>query len=245
MTSDQLQVARDAGRARAQRGMTLVELLAAMSISLVISAMIIMSWVALSGSYANTVRRGKATDFARLAMDRMQREIRDAEQPPDGVAETAIVRARPFYIVLYTTFNKTDSAAPTSPPRRVMYRLYRISGMGELWRFQDVDGNGEIENVALSLSAPLAAREAGEGGQMLAKNVVNLSTPSTSNPTALFTYIYYGTDGSLVTDDHEVLGVDARAQIRAVEINLLIDMNPGKSPVYWHVRSTAQLRNTR
>jgi prepilin-type N-terminal cleavage/methylation domain-containing protein len=245
MSSDKSRPARGAERARSQRGMTLIELLAAMSISLVISAMIIMSWVALSGSYANTVRRGKATDFARFAMDRMQREIRDAEQPPDGVAETAILRARPYYVVLYTTFNKTDSAAPSTPPRQVMYRLYSVGGVGELWRFQDRDGDGTIENVTLSIGAPLTAREAGEGAQMLAKNIVNLTSPSTTNPTPLFTYIYYGADGALVTDDHEVIGVDERAQIRAVEINLLIDMNPGKSPVYWHVRSTAQLRNTR
>ena len=35
--------------------------------------MIILSWVALSGSYANTVRRGTASDFARQALDRMER----------------------------------------------------------------------------------------------------------------------------------------------------------------------------
>jgi len=75
--------------------------------------------------------------------------------------------------------------------------------------------------------------------------VVNLSTPSTSSPTALFTYVYYGTDGNLVVDDHEVLGIEDRGQIRAVEFNLLVDMNPGKSPAYWHLRTTAQLRNTR
>ena len=115
---------RHAARGGSQRGMTLVELLVAMTISLVISAMIILSWVALSGSYANTVRRGKTSDFARQAIDRMEREVRDAELPPENVSEASIVRARPYYIVFYTTFNKAGNDAPTTPPRLVMYRLY-------------------------------------------------------------------------------------------------------------------------
>ena len=77
------------------------------------------------------------------------------------------------------------------------------------------------------------------------ENVVNLSTPSTASPTELFTYIYYGANGNLVVNDHDVRGIEDRGQIRAVEFNLLVDTNPGKSPVYWHVRTTAQLRNTR
>ena len=242
MSMMQSRLGRCARRARDQRGMTLIELLMAMGISLIISAMVILSWVALTGSYANTVRRGTASDFARMAMDRMEREIRDAEQPPATVSEVSIVRARPYYIVLYTTFNKAGNEAAAIPPRQVMYRLY---GNGELWRFHDADGLNGIANVDPSLEAPLSAIEAGEGAQLLIKNVVNLSTPSTTSPTPLFTYIYYGTDGHLVYDVHDVRGTQNRAQIRAVEINLLVDMNPGKSPVYWHMRTTAQLRNTR
>ncbi len=228
-------------RARDQRGMTLVELLVAMSISLVISAMIILSWVALSGSYANTVRRGTASDFARQALDRMEREVRDAEQPPATVSEVSIVRARPYYIVVYTTFNKSGNDDVTTPPRLVMYRLY---GNGQLWRFSDADGSGAIAGVNMSLEGPLGTPEAGEGAQLMIEDVVNLSTPTTANPTELFSYIYYDSSGSLV-HAHDVRGTQNRAQIRAVEFNLLVDLNPGKSPVYWHVRTTAQLRNTR
>jgi prepilin-type N-terminal cleavage/methylation domain-containing protein len=235
---------RSAGRARAQRGMTLVELLIAMTISLVITAMIILSWVALSGSYANTVRRGKASDFARLALDRMQREIRDAEQPPDGISETAILRARQFYVVVYTTFNKAGNSNPGTPPRQVMFRLYSD---GELWRFQDLDStpNGIAGvNITAENNFSLNEQQNGEGAQMLIKDVVNYTTPSAGSPTDLFSYIYYQSNGSL-TQANDVRGTANRAQIRAVELNLLVDLNPGKSPVHWHVRTTAQLRNTR
>lgn len=225
--------------------MTLVELLVAMTITVVITGLIIMSWMALSRSYANTVKRGEASDFARLAIDRMEREIRDAEQPP-AVNEVAILRARPFSIVAYTTFNKSGNDISSTPPRLVMYRLY---SNGELWRFQDANGVDGIVGVDINLDSdfPLLERTAGEGAQLMAPNLVNMSTPSTlpaSPSTPLFTYIYYNPNGSLARMT-SVDGTQNRALIRAVEINLLIDLNPGRSPVYTHLRTTAQLRNTR
>ena len=227
--------------------MTLVELLVAMTISVLIGSMIIVSWMALTKSYANTVRRAEAGDFTRLAMARMEREIRDAEQPPASISEVAIVRARPYTIVLYTTFNKANNQLGTTPPRLVMYRMYSD---GELWRFQDMDGVDGIVGVDPSaeswpsITFSLGERTSGEGAQLMASNLVNDTTPSASSPTALFTYVYYNANGTL-GQSTDVRGTDERAQIRAVELNLLIDMNPGKSPVYTHLRTTAQLRNTR
>jgi type II secretory pathway pseudopilin PulG len=241
------------GARRVESGMTLVELLAAMTISVVIGGMIILSWTALTRSYANTVRRGEASDFTRLAMSRMEREIRDSEQPPAAISEVAVVRARPYTIVLYTTFNKTGNALPTTPPRLVMYRLY---SNGELWRFQDTSSPADNVISGVNMSAEywppdfpgqtfsLAERTGGEGAQLMTANVVNATTPSAAAPTALFTYIYYNADGTLA-QAVDVRGTDNRGQIRAVEMNLLIDMNPGKSPVHTHLRTTAQLRNTR
>ena len=230
-----------------QRGMTMIELLMAASISVILGGMIIGTWWALTNSYASTVKRGKATDTSRLAVARMEREIRDAEQPPASVTETevAITRARPYYIVLYTSFNKDgneDYAA--TPPRLVMYRLYSNN---ELWRFQDLDTPRDgIQNVNITLedSFPLAEQDNGEGAQLMVPNVVNMDTPSTSSPTPVFTYIYYSTTGSL-DSANDVRGIDNRSKIRSVELNLLVDLNPGKSPVYTHLRTTAQLRNTR
>jgi hypothetical protein len=214
-----------------------------MTISLVISSLILVSWFALSGSYANTTKRGKTGDWARVTTARMVREIRDVEQPPPTIAEVGIVRARPYYVVLFTTFNEAGNTSAALPPRLVMYRLY---SNGELWRFHDADGVNGIDNVNITLetSFPLAERTTGEGAQLMVSNVVNMSNPSTDSPTALLTYASYEDDGTLDTAI-DVRGTTERAQIRAVEINLLLDMNPGKSPVYTHLRATAQLRNTR
>lgn len=233
------------GGVRDQCGMTLVELLLAMTISVVIGGMIIMGWVAVSGSYANTVKRGEAGDVARFAIDRMVREIRDVEQPPADVSEVAIMRARPFSLVAYTTFNEagSDSSTTPAPARLVMYRLY---SNGELWRYHDANGLGGIGGVDMELEPgfPFGERTTGEGAQLIASNLVNLSTPSTTSPTQLFTYIYYNANGTLARAG-SVVGTEKRALIRAVEINMLIDLNPGRSPVYTHLRTTAQLRNTR
>lgn len=244
MSMHSASVLRVARRGRRQQGMTMVELLVAMSISLVITAMILVSWFALSKSYANTSRRERANDSTRLALARMVREIRDVEQPPASSTEVAIVRARPFYIEAYTTFNKSGNQFADVAPRLVLYRLY---SNGELWRFQDMDSpaNG-IQGVddAAESGFDLSERTTGEGAQLMASYVTNETTPSAANPTPLFAYIYYNSDGTLA-HSHDVRGISDRAGIRAVEINVLLDLNPGKSPVHTHLRTTAQLRNTR
>lgn len=230
-----------------QEGTTLVELLVGMLIAAILSTLILGTWWALTQSYANTVRRGEATDFARLGLSRLEREIRDAQNPPPDVADVAVVRARPWYIVLYTTFNEAGNQSGSVAPRLVMYRLY---SNGELWRFQDVNGDGVISGVDIGVDSwpgvtfNLAERTSGERAQLLASNLVNASVPSTANPTPLFTYLSYNPDGSLARAS-DVRGTNSRAQIKGVEINVLVDLNPGKSPVYTHLRTTAQIRNTR
>lgn len=230
-------------RAADQRGMTMIELLMAASISVIIGVMILLSWFALSRSYANTVKREKASDTARFALARMEREVRDVEQPDASSSEVAVVRARPYYIELYTTFNKAGNQFANIKPRLVMYRLY---SNGELWRFQDTDTPTDgIQGVNETIDSGflLSERTAGEGAQRMAANVVNETTPSGSS-TPVFTYIYYNGDGTLAHQS-DVRGTTNRAKIRAVEMNLLLDLNPGRSPVYSHLRTTAQLRNTR
>ena len=78
----------------------------------------------------------------------------------------------------------------------------------------------------------------------MAANVVNASNPTHGEPDpAVHLHLCQRADGCGTESD--VRGTTNRAKIRAVEINLLLDMNPGRSPVYTHLRTTAQLRNTR
>jgi len=231
---------------RSHSGMTLVELLISMTIMSVITAMILISWFALSSSYSYSATSSQARDDARQAMARLEREIRDA-QSVSTTSEAALIRARVRTIVISTTFNEVGNSDPTATPHLVMYRLYSD---GQLWRFYDVDGNGTIEGVDTSQDGWPAnpydpsERASADGAQLLVKNVVNDKVPSASNPTPLFQYSYYNPDGTL-TQANTVTGATNRRKVVSVQINLLVDLNPAHSPIYTEFQTTAQLRNQR
>ena len=96
--------------------MTLVELLVGMAIMGVLTAMLLMGWFALSQSWGFTTKSADARDSGRQAMQRLQREIRDAQKPPEGyptlgagasdAPDAIIYRARPYSIAFSTTFNE-------------------------------------------------------------------------------------------------------------------------------------------
>ena len=133
--------------ARGEAGISLVELLIAMGIMSIISAMILMSWFALSNSYSYSVTSNNARDNAREAIARVEREVRDAESHPN-TSEVALVRARARWIVVSPRRSMTGcNTNPNTLPRLVMYRLYPD---GELWRFQDADRDGVIAGVDMS-----------------------------------------------------------------------------------------------
>lgn len=224
--------------------MALVELLIGMVIMTIITAMILVAWLALSRSYSYSATSSKARDNARESIARLEREIRDAQSNP-GTSETALIRARPLTVVVSTTFNMAGNSSPTLVPRLVMYRLYPD---GELWRFYDKNNNGAIANVNLNAddwpgnANPVAEQVNGEGARLLVRDVVNDKVPSTGSPTSLFRYSYYDTDGELV-QDARVLGTDNRRRVVSVQVNLLVDLNPAHSPIHTELQTTAQLRN--
>lgn len=256
--------------ARRQRGLTLVELLVGMTIMSVISLMLLTAWFALGKSYSFTLSSSDARDYGRQAMSRLQREIRDAQKPQasyfggSAAASDAIVyRARPYWIAFTTTFNKsgnstmawqnvtpTPSATPThkavpTTPHLVVYRLYRD---GEIWRFEDKDGDGAIDmsnsgtfNMTGNYPTdyPVNEQVYGEGRSMLVKNVVNYTAHAT--PIPLFAYNYYNDAGVMQSDT--IRTANDRYDIKAVQMRVLIDLDPARAPVYADMRGTAQLRN--
>ncbi len=228
---------------RRQSGMSMIELLIAIGIMSVITVMILVSWLALSRSYSYSATSSKARDHAREAMARMEREIRDAQGHPD-TAEFALIRAQARTIVVSTTFNIAGNDDPNVEPRLVMFRLYPNR---ELWRFHDSDGDGVIAGVDSDVGGwpanvhQLSEQASGEGARMLLAHAVNDIVPSASSPTTLFRYTYYDTDGTLV-QTNTVSGAD-RGRVVSVQINLMVDLNPARSPIYAEFQTTAQLRN--
>ncbi|MEI6727145.1 MAG: prepilin-type N-terminal cleavage/methylation domain-containing protein [Actinomycetes bacterium] len=91
---------------RRQSGITLVELLIAMTIMTIVTTMIVTAWISLQGSYASTVKSADARETARDSMSRMRREIRDAmTQPSTGLGP--VVAAENNHIQIMSAFNDT------------------------------------------------------------------------------------------------------------------------------------------
>ena len=250
-------------RAREQQGITLVELLVAMAIMSVITAMLLMGWFALSRSWAFTTHSADARDSGRQAMQRIQREVRDAEKPPQaylgtnasGAPDAILFRARAYWIAFSSTFNDAGNATagwtgptPTPSPSRphlVVYRLYRDR---TLWRFEDLNGDGQIGiNMTkeypsdFSVAESVTEQQTGEGATLMLRDVVNYA--DTANRAPLFDYNFYDSAGVLASD-HALYGPD-RLAIIAVQLRLLVDLDPTKAPVFADLRGTAQLRNAR
>ncbi len=249
---------------RKQQGISLVELLVAMSIMSVITAMLLLGWFSLSRSYGFTVHSANARDSGRQAIQRLQREIRDAEKPPQGYLGTStydapdaiIYRARPYWIALSTTFNNAGNSTvgwsgptPTPSPSRPHLVVYRLYSDRELWRYEDLNNNGAIDmtsgvfNMMSELPTAFSVNEQvnGEGATLLLSNVVNYADPS--SPVPLFQYNYYDSNGVLQSAN-ALYGAD-RQSIIAVQLRLLVDLDPTRAPVYADLRGTAQLRNAR
>jgi prepilin-type N-terminal cleavage/methylation domain-containing protein len=213
---------------RKQRGITLVELLVAMTIMLLLSTMIVATWVSLTRAYSFSTRSDKQRDLARQAIDRMAREIRDAQEPL-GAGSPAFTQAYPNEIRFYSTFNTPSAPTPTAAPRptRFIYRVTDpVNGTGTVYReFPGADG---VWNTADDVSEHLISHVSNDDA---GKDV--------------FTYWSYDPgSGDLVPSSGTAQLVDP-SRIVEVGITMLVDLNPGKAPNYMDVSTTVQPRNVR
>lgn len=242
-------------KATGQSGLTLIELLVGLIIGTIITTMILLSWFALNKSFSFAVSSNIARDNARQMISRMERELRDTQQPIT-ITEAGVYRARTYWCEFFTTFNQagntltTPSPSPTSvgtytlAPRLVLYRLYKD---GSLWRFTDANNDGTIANVNLNPNPDDPSgfntneETTGEGRQLLTRNVVNFTQ---SPPVTLFNYGYFDDLGHLQYDTSRI-GTDNRLSIVAVQIHVLDDLNPISAPLYVDLVTTAQIRNQR
>ena len=247
--------------------MTLVEIMVVVVIMAVVSSVIVLGWSASSQSIDYSVNSAEARNAARLGIDRLTREIRDVQLPSDAyIASTglatstpSIVRARQTWLAVFSSFNVTASM-PNVSPRLVVYVLYAD---GTLWRYADINGNGVNDTAQGSprWSNSLNTLASGNGSQgteavetstwegasLIVSHVVNgsVADPNTgSSTTDVFRYTLYDSSGNLAQQS-PVLGDQLRAGVVAVQIHLLVDLNPSHSPTYIDLQTTAQPRNER
>jgi len=209
-------------RARDERGFTLTELLVVIVIGAILSTMIIGVWFALQRSYAYSTRADFARETARNCMARMVREIRDAQSLGNG--SPCILYAEPNDIRFTTAFNDpgTDGQG-----RVLLVRYWYDAGDKKIYRMRDTNENGTLGT--------------GDRLDVMASHVVNGVTPSSSNPTPVFRYTYIDSAGAT----QMAHSVTDTGSIVTVQIRIIADLNPGKSPEYIDLNSTVQPRNQR
>ena len=214
-------------RAKQQGGISLVELLVGMLIMSILTTMIVGVWISLQSSSAQTISSDRARETARDAMSRLRREIRDAQSQREGQAlagSPAIISAGPDAIMFSTAFNDPGSDGAG----RILLTKYWYDGSTRIiYRQRDTNENGTLD--------------AGDRLDVVARNIVNSATPSASDPTPLFQYTYVDGNGHLQT----TTTMSDPTRILTVQIRILADLNPGHSPVYMDLISTAQPRNLR
>lgn len=215
--------------ARRQAGLTMVELLVTMSIAVVLTGMILMTWFALQSSSAEQARANEARDITGQAMSRMVREIRDASS--SGIS--AIAYAGQDQVSVYTTFN--DPGATDGGFGDLLMTTFKYvlgsDGVGRIIRYRDVNNTPDDP---LNLSDDRAT--------VVADHVLH------DNNAPIFAYWYFGADGpatSTFPGPPVDVPADRMQYIYAVEIDLVVDMNGVHAPPPVVLKSLAQIRNAR
>jgi hypothetical protein len=163
-------------------------------------------------------------------MSRIVRELRDAAPySPDGssVSYPAIRYARGGEVRFYTTFNEAGNQDPAMLPTYT--------------RFLVAPGPSASDGLCLYLE-----KDASSGGstggftadesRILVRNLTNVTGVSD-----VFAYTSVNPDATRVTTSTPV----TTDSITAVNVTLLVDLNPGHSPQAYRLHATVQPRNLR
>jgi prepilin-type N-terminal cleavage/methylation domain-containing protein len=232
------------GRDRSEAGITLVELLVAMVIMGIVSAMLVAGWVSLQRASAFSIQTNNARATARDALSRVSNELRDAQPPalPIGTpaptyAGELLTNAQPMSTTFYSVYNQPgarDDVAGATARRltRIWLDTSGPSPQKTLYWERDVSNNGVFGDPT-------------DRKIILARNVVNASipnhdvTPSTTY-TAVFTYGYRDASGFHTAD---AIASGYLASVISVQVRLIIDANLAHAPSPIDVTITVLPRN--
>ena len=251
------------GKRGSQAGLTLIEMLVSMIITAVIGTMLVGGWISLQRSYAFTRVTNSARATVRDALDRVSSEIRMA-QPPTA---DPLVKS-PFYLPTTPTspFSSGSPASACGPTTCVFYSAYNNFAVGDggglaltgitppstskmrltaIW----LDPTGSTSQKVLKLT-----RDTDNDGDLtdpggfrtikLADSVVNTAA-SVNRP--IFTYYFRDAAPTSPTygqwSHASTLTSATVANLRNVQIELVVDVNLSHTPTYVDVRTTVRPRN--
>jgi prepilin-type N-terminal cleavage/methylation domain-containing protein len=223
-------------RERGRAGLTLVELLVVIAIGSVVTGALLLTWFSLGKSYSMTTKSTQSREFARDAVARLARELRDAE--PSGTYP-ALRSVGVDEIVFTTTFNDAANEQANSEPllTRYWYEWDAAAGSGVLYRQRDSRTSGRVGYLDLEDGT----RDPADRVMVIVRDVLNPRDEATGRAT-IFTYSYVDTDKDVVRDGSPPDAVSLPTTFM-VRITLSIDLNPESAPSPMDLSTSVQLRN--
>ena len=224
-------------RRKAQAGVSLIELIVAIVIMGVVSAMLVGTWLQLNrtAEFARADTTAGAT--GRDALDRVSAEIRAAQPLTTASTNPFIFTMTAPYVndandcVFYSAYNNalTNTQSGTDGKAQLLPTAIWLDTSGtspqkKLYWERDTNKDGVFDT--------------GDKTILLATNVVNTSA-SVNKP--IFTYFFCDKNGNWTQSN--TLTSTTVANLVAVQIELVIDANLSYKPSYVDILSTVRPRN--
>lgn len=221
-----------------ERGFTMIELLVGITMSLGVFGLVGTSLVAYQADAGRSTRQNESQDQARVAIDRIVRELRDVAS--SRTTPTLIESAGAHDIVFQTISNTAPASGSQNPTSvtRMRYCLPPDPAPGapakevlvmqrETWTTAAVPANPWPITAGVSTSCPSTPASLPAGASVstsvLAEDVMNR---------------YAGAARPAFTYDSATL-----SQVTTVGIDLFVDVSPTQAPDETELRSAAFLRN--
>lgn len=208
-----------------EHGITVVEMLLALVISLVVFGAVLT----LLDSFLKNERvdrlRNETQDTARSAIDRLSRDLRNAASPSAG-SPGALEKSNP-YDLMFQTVSGTQVFGGSNAynQMRVRYCLDASNPAAEnLWL------QTQTWTTATAPAAPDTSTCPSSAWPARYLLVAGVTNENNSQNRALFTYA--------------PLAATSAAQINAIEVDLFLDPNPGSQPSETELKSGIYLRNS-
>lgn len=217
-----------------ERGLTLIEMVVAMAISLIVlGSTVVVLTVFLKDTNSDTTRYS-TQDSARRLIDRLSRELRNAATPVNNSNPSALSAGLLEKATSYDIAFVEVSAAGTPPSSDVTNEMqvrYCLDSSNTLWRQATVPSSTYTTlpdtTSCPSTSSSWVTTSSGAPCCVELSDVTNEIGGNTTRP--LFSF--------------SPTGWTSTAQIKQVQIDLYVDQNPGKPPGPTEISSGVDLRN--
>jgi prepilin-type N-terminal cleavage/methylation domain-containing protein len=206
-----------------QAGFTLIELLISMSLITVVVMATISAFVSFNRNERVNRLQNESQDTARLTMERLSSQLRNLASPNDFTPES-VEKAEPYDLVFLTVDAvKPVGSANARNIKRVRYCMGSVTnGKAPLVRQEQT---WQVQFPPPSFSTSGCPNASWGNSTVVAEDIVNTAE---ATPVPVFTF----TPGPAPVSD-----------ITAIRANLVVDTNPGASPIATDLKSGVFLRN--